>query len=168
MMRNFNLFVFVGLAFYVLPVCADDLRYYQFFDLRDGGWIQWAFYSYDDPAIVANNYGVPSVPYYNDDWTLGLEEVGEDSYRELVDWGCYSPYSDDPAYSSPVPSGSPSGGGSGGASSGGGSDVPSFFGGLDSLVSGLSLGAGALFLACAGAVSSFVVYKKFISCERGI
>jgi len=93
-----------------------------------------------------------------------FDVISPEDYFSDIDLGCpYIPYSSDPAYSSPIPSGPPSGGGgspSGGDGEGGFDPVGSW-GVLSSFMSGLFSAIVGLFLVASVLCLSFLLFRMF-------
>lgn len=131
-------------------------------------WYEYSGYAYADdfpslvsslfPSYLPNEYGIwcdPSDPDYE-----VISPIPQEDYFAYLSDMPYQPFSSDPAYASPIPSGPPSGGGSGGGGEGGFDPVGSLSG-LSSFMSGLSSAVlGVLGVACF-VFLSFIAWRKF-------
>ena len=155
-------------AFAVLSAFADDPIYYYAYNPFFGDCVGYSWLS-DFPSVVGSlfpNYEYdPGFNAWIDPVSDGLMcPISQQEYNDLLDLLPYQPFSSDPAYASPTPSGPPSGGGgspSGGGNGEGGFDPVGSLSDLSSFASGLSTAVlGVLGVACF-VFLSFIAWRKF-------
>jgi len=157
-------------AFAVLFSCFADDPLFFYLETPNG-----SFHTYVYPPLPSDGFfaGLVDVEgdgscYASPDWMTVATSLSPSAYFADLDhatqygYSDYLPFSDDPAYSSPIPSGPPSGGGgspSGGGGEGGFDPVGSLSD-LSSFASGLSTAAFGLLGAASVVCGSYLVMRK--------